>query len=279
MSEDRETNHTMTDRDIALLLADAADEVEIGIAPYQAVIRGGRRRRARRWALATAAALVITGTSGTLALAGLRDGNGVEVTPAVTQKPTRPSTPEERHVYEPQRTALAMGTYRDKPWRAAIEVWGAPRDKAEADKQLAAMTELGLEPPDGHTAAALIGKTSFFVTRAYGDARPQQVMFNSVTKLEPLVSTDMEAAATRLGTGAETSDRLVVGEIAKTAQHVTCHWKDGTSTVAGKINANYDIYTEAPVIRSVAGYPGANWFVCVAPAGTSYESAEVTAAD
>ncbi|MEV0476818.1 hypothetical protein AB0I50_44310 [Streptomyces prunicolor] len=57
MSADRETNQTMTDRDIALLLADAADEVEIGIAPYQAVIRGGRRRRARRWALATATAL------------------------------------------------------------------------------------------------------------------------------------------------------------------------------------------------------------------------------
>ncbi len=33
MSADRETNTTMTDRDIALLLADAADEVEIGIAP------------------------------------------------------------------------------------------------------------------------------------------------------------------------------------------------------------------------------------------------------
>jgi len=279
MNADRETNHTMTDRDIALLLADAADEVEIGIAPYQAVIRGGRRRRARRWALATAAALVITGASGTLALASLRDGSGAEVTPAVTQKPTLPSTPEERHVYAPQRTALAMGTYRDKPWRAAIEVWGAPRDKAEADKQLAAMTELGLEPPDGHKAAALIGKTSFFVTRAYGDARPQQVMFNTEAKQETLVATDMEVVATRLGASGESSGRLVIGEIAKTAQQVTCHWKDGTSTVAGKINANHDIYTEDPVIRSVDGYPGANWFVCVAPVGTSYESAEVTTAD
>nr|WSY55321.1 hypothetical protein OG999_37815 [Streptomyces sp. NBC_00886] len=266
----------MTDRDIALLLADAADEVEIGIAPYQAVIRGGRRRRARRWALATAAALVITGTSGTLALAELRDGSGVEVTPAVTQKSTRPSTPEKRHVYEPQRTSLAMGTYRGKTWRAAIQVWGAPRDKAEADKQLAAMTELGLEPPDGHNAAALVGKTSFFVTRSYGDARPQQVMFNTVTQLEPMAGTDLEAVATRLGTSAESSDRLVIGQIAKTAQQVSCHWKNGTTTVADKVNANYDIYTTDPVIRTVDGYPAANWFVCVAPAGTTYQSAEVT---
>ncbi|MER5828915.1 hypothetical protein ABT086_43740, partial [Streptomyces mirabilis] len=70
MSADRETNHDMTHRDIAFLLADAADEAEIGIAPYQAVVRGGRRRKARRWALAAAAALVIAGSTGTLALAG-----------------------------------------------------------------------------------------------------------------------------------------------------------------------------------------------------------------
>ena len=41
MSADRETNQTMTDRDIALLLADAADEVEIGTKP------GGRGSRLR----------------------------------------------------------------------------------------------------------------------------------------------------------------------------------------------------------------------------------------
>lgn len=70
MSADRETNHDMaTHTDIALLLAEAADEVEIGIA-----LPGGGprrwRRKARRWALAAAAALVIAGSTGTLALAG-----------------------------------------------------------------------------------------------------------------------------------------------------------------------------------------------------------------
>lgn len=127
MSADRETNQTMTDRDIALLLADAADEVEIGIAPYQAVIRGGRRRRARRWALATAAALVIVGGSGTLALAGLRDGNGVEVSPAVKQQSTEPLTPEERNVYEPQGTVIGIGDIGGKEWQITVDVWGAPR--------------------------------------------------------------------------------------------------------------------------------------------------------
>ncbi|MYW16381.1 hypothetical protein GT039_12405, partial [Streptomyces sp. SID2955] len=57
-------NHDMAHSDIALLLADAADEVEIGIAPVQAVVRGGRRRRARRRAVLAATALVLTGSTG-----------------------------------------------------------------------------------------------------------------------------------------------------------------------------------------------------------------------
>ncbi|CAM5602706.1 hypothetical protein SGLAM104S_07066 [Streptomyces glaucescens] len=52
MGANRETEHDMSHTDIAFLLAEAADEVEIGIAPYQSVLRGGRRRRARRWAVA-----------------------------------------------------------------------------------------------------------------------------------------------------------------------------------------------------------------------------------
>ena len=55
------THSTAVERDIALLLADATGEVEIGIAPYQAVVRGGRRRKARRWTVAAAAAAVIVG--------------------------------------------------------------------------------------------------------------------------------------------------------------------------------------------------------------------------
>ncbi|MDQ0683441.1 hypothetical protein QFZ56_002404 [Streptomyces achromogenes] len=40
MGAERETNHDMAAHDIAFLLAAAADEVEIGIAPTQALIRG-----------------------------------------------------------------------------------------------------------------------------------------------------------------------------------------------------------------------------------------------
>ncbi|MFE1883115.1 hypothetical protein ACFW7O_26195, partial [Streptomyces diastatochromogenes] len=76
MSADQNRNHDMSQTDIALLLADAADEVEIGIAPVQAVIRGGRRRRARRWAVATVTALVVAGATGALAVTGLPGGNG-----------------------------------------------------------------------------------------------------------------------------------------------------------------------------------------------------------
>ncbi|SOD86970.1 hypothetical protein [Streptomyces sp. Ag109_G2-15] len=259
MSADQNRNHDMSQTDIALLLADAADEVEIGIAPVQAVIRGGRRRRARRWAVATVTALVVAGSTGALAVTGLPGGNGGHGDRGAVVA-TRPPTAEERHVYEPQRTELARGTYRGKEWRAAVELWGAPRDQAEAARQFRAMDKLGLEPAEVHKPADLIGKVSFFVTRAYGDHRPQQVMFNTVSKLEKYSGTDLEAVATRLGYEPESSGRLVIGMVATTAQQVKCTWKDGTSIV------------DLP--RRAAGFP-MSWFVCVAPEGTSYRSAEV----
>ncbi|MBK3569754.1 hypothetical protein [Streptomyces sp. MBT62] len=276
MSADRETNHTMTDRDIAFLLADAADEVEIGIAPYQAVIRGGRRRRARRWALATAAALVITGASGTLALASLRDTGGSEVTPAVSQKPTRPSTPEERHVYVPQETMLGTGTDKGKDWYVTVDVWGAPRTKAEAQAQLTAMSIRGDEPWDKDNASALIGKVTYFVQQSYGSGDPTFLMGDSASPQDTMAGTDLKSGASTLDpkkTGGP--QRLVVGQVAKTARTVQCTWKDGTSTEAHRVASGADVNSDEATIRPAAGSPD-NWFVCVAPEGTSFDSVKVT---
>lgn len=110
------THSTPVERDIALLLADAADGVEVGIAPYQAVVRGGRRRKARRWAVAAAAAVVIAGTTGTLALATVTDGDRGRVVPAASAPvPTDRVTPDARVTYEPSRTTLAQGRTRARP--------------------------------------------------------------------------------------------------------------------------------------------------------------------
>ncbi|MGW0880465.1 hypothetical protein [Streptomyces sp. NPDC002671] len=271
MSADRE-QYDMTQTDIALLLADAADEVEIGIAPVQAVMRGGRRRKARRWAVTATTALVLTGTTGALAVTGL-PGDGHADRHANVAKP--PASAEARHVYEPQRTELGRGTYQGKEWSVGVQVWGAPRNEAEADRQFDAMAELGLKPADVRKPADLIGKISYFATRGWGDNRPQQVVFNTVKKFEQFSGTDMESIATRLGYGGETSGRLVIGMVAKTARQVTCHWKDGTTAVAERAYG-FSLRNMGSAIRSVDGFQGANWFVCTAPAGTSYASAEVT---
>ncbi len=155
-------------------------------------------------------------------------------------------------------------------------MWGAPRNKAEADRQFDAMAELGIKPAEGDEPADLIGMTSFFAVRGWGEIdRPQQVMFNSVEKFERFSGTDMEAAATRLGTGGESSGRLVIGIVAKTARQVTCRWKDGTTSVAEPAEG-FSAHDTGSAIRSVDGFRGANWFTCVAPEGTSYASAEVT---
>ncbi|MBK3581793.1 hypothetical protein JHN63_50215 [Streptomyces sp. MBT65] len=275
MSADRETNQTMTDRDIALLLADAADEVEIGIAPYQAVIRGGRRRRARRWALATATALVIAGTSGTLALAGLRDGSGVEVSPAVTQGSTAPATPQERHVYAPQQTLLGTGSVGGKEWRITVDEWGAPHDEGEARIQFQAMRTYGEVPVEVSKPSQLVGKSSFFTRRSIGDGAPAALTENTIGANDAMRGTDLESAALSLDPKHTMPQRLVIGQVARTAQEVTCTWKDGSSTVVHRVPAGADVNSDESAIRTVAG-SSTNWFVCVGPEGTTFESVKVT---
>ncbi|MEU6259118.1 hypothetical protein [Streptomyces sp. NPDC047043] len=272
MGADREMNQHMTDSDIALLLADAADGVEIGIAPTQAVIRGGRRRRARRWAVASAAALVIAGSTGTLAAAGLMHGDGNSPSRVATQPP---APKEQRHVDEPQTSPLAIGMDHGKQWEVDIQVWDAPRNKAEAEAQFAAMALYGLSPADASHASDLLGKTSFFVTRLYGDAsRPKTVMFDTVKHWGAMAGKDYEAGAFPL-TGNDGPQRLVIGQVAKTAREVTCRWKDGTSTVVRPTSDPGSINMGDENIRQAAGSP-VNWFVCLAPKDTSYKSVEVT---
>ncbi|MET9972416.1 hypothetical protein ABZZ80_42690 [Streptomyces sp. NPDC006356] len=276
MSANRETDHgmtshDMTNSDIAVLLADAADEVEIGIAPYQAVIRGGRRRRARRWAVATATALVLVGSAGTLAVAGMPGGDGSRGSHVATQPPSS----EDRHVYVPQRSTIATGNDHGTEWWVTIDVWGAPRDAAEAQAQWAAMATYGDRPVD--KPAELIGKNAFFVARTYGaGAEPQMTMLDVFTKEDSSMSgTDIEAAAVPLDPGSEGPNRLVIGQVGKTARTVTCTWKDGTMTDVPRGPADDDINTDDQVIRPVDGSP-VNWFVCLAPDDTVFKAVHVS---
>lgn len=272
MGADREMSQDMTNTDIAVLLAEAADGAEIGIAPTQAVIRGGQRRRARRWALATAAAVVIAGSTGTLAFAGLPGGgDGHRGAPIAT----RPPAPKARHIEEPQSSPLAIGTEHGKQWEVDVQVWDAPRNKAEAEAQFTAMAQYGLWPADASHASDLIGKTSFFVSRLYGDTgRPKTIMFDTVKHWDPMAGKDLEAAAFPL-TGKNAPQRLVVGQVAKTAREVTCRWKDGTSMVVRPTADPGSINMGDLNIRPAAGSP-VNWFVCLAPQSTAYKSVEVT---
>ncbi|MFF1306261.1 hypothetical protein [Streptomyces sp. NPDC058307] len=266
MSADREKSHDMSDSDIALLLADAADEVEIGIAPYQAVLRGGRRRRARRWAVATATALVLAGSSATLAVAGLPGGDGGQVA-------TRPSASASADA-DPSRalrTTLATGTDQGTKWRVLLDMWPAPRDERQAESQRAAMALRGETPPDAHKASDLIGKTTYFVYRGYGD-RTTKVMENTVPRTDTLTGTDLMSGSLPLEPGDTKDVRLVIGYVAKTAQRVNCAWTNGTATVVEKVGSATG--TDDPAIRSAAG-SNYNWFVCVAPKDTEYETAEV----
>ncbi len=276
MSADRETNQDMAygdtaHTDIAFMLAGAADEVEIGIAPYQAVVRGGRRRRARRWAVAAATALVLAASTGTLALAGIGDGN------EVSQVATRPPTAEERHVYAPQRTTLATGTDAGRQWRVTVDIWGAPKTEAEAVRQFASMDDRGVQPSDARNPEELVGKGSFFVDMVVDNAT-SPVMLGELDKSDDMFGTDLQSAAIPLepkGSDREAPQHLVIGMVAPTARAVTCTWDDGTKSIAHKVPANYPLDSGKPVIRPVEGAQAA-WFVCLGEGGKAFKTVKAT---
>ncbi|MFJ9564858.1 hypothetical protein ACIRQQ_33100 [Streptomyces fuscichromogenes] len=250
MSADRE-NHDMTQTDIALLLADAADEVEIGIAPVQAVLRGGRRRRTRRWAVAAATAVVVlAGSAGaTLAVTGLPGEHRTQVAHQVSD------------VTVPQVSELAHGTDQGKRWQVVLSVWAAPRDRAEAAEQLKAMRKFGIAAGALPRLDELVGKTSHYTGLNYGDERLRPIMFDTVTKWEKLTGHDLESAGVPLSKeDGEGANRLVVGMVADTARLVECTFDNGTS------------YFARPT--AAAGSP-VNWYVCLAPQGVRPKTAEV----
>lgn len=277
MSADRETNHGMTSHDmthtdIALLLADAADEVEVGIAPYDAVLRGGRRRRARRWAVATATALVLVGSAGTLAVAGMPGGDGDRGARPASSRPAEPAP----DVRTPARTLLALGTDAGKDWRVYLDVWEAPRNEREAREERGAMAEFGHIPSDLSEASDLIGRSSYFVRREYGNTTSDQVLIEDTFTAEDNMSgKDIEAVSVPLEPGGSGPERLVVGQVAMTARSVTCTWQDGTKTEVPVVSEAGDYNSDDFVIRPADGSP-VNWFVCLAPKGTAYKSAAVT---
>ncbi|MFE2642290.1 hypothetical protein ACFXDO_06870 [Streptomyces nigra] len=298
----RETNHYMSidgltvhdpgdsgrpASDIALLLADAADGVEIGTAPYAEVVRGGRRRRARRWAAASATALALVASAGTLAVTGLPAGGGSGDT-SVATNPAPPPTPPGPDVRTPSRTVLASGTDHGKRWRVLVDLWDAPRTERQADTQLAAMRSFGQRPANVADAADLVGRSTYFVLRENGKAGTARVVSEGAFTDGPASSgEDIEAVAMPLMPGAkdaEGAQRLVVGRVALDARKVTCTWKDGTTTevpsffeAAGGATPtkSVDMGSENPLIRVVDGSPVA-WFACVAPEGTAFKSVAVT---
>ncbi|MET8287249.1 MULTISPECIES: hypothetical protein [unclassified Streptomyces] len=261
-------NDGMAQRELTPLLTDAADGFEVGVAPIQAVMRAGGRRRARRRTVTAVAAVVLAGSTGALALTGL-PGTDDPATPA------KPAPADGRQVDEPQISHVGFGTYEGKQWGVNVQVWAAPRDRTEATRQMKAMNSWGLTPATTGGPSDLVGRTSYFVLRGYGDSGTRLVAFDTVGKLPRPEGTDIHAVPQPL-TGDGAPLRLVVGTVAKTAKQVACHWKDGSTTLADLAPENSAQRGTQAVIRSVHGYPTANWFVCVAPGSTTYKSAEVT---
>ncbi|MPY63300.1 hypothetical protein [Streptomyces spongiae] len=273
------THGDAVSRDITLLLADATDAVRIGAAPCQAVVRGGRRRKTRRWTVAAVAAVVIAGATGTLALTAMTDGDGGRVSPAAT----RPATAEERHVYKPQKTTLETGHDYGKDWKVAVDVWGAPRNEAESSRQYEALKRLykvvpvvinrGSATPTAPDPSEWVGKGRVYVRLTVGDRSSSVVEEEFSEGGVPLGKGSKTYTTPLLDNGAlqgepdEKSDRqLVIGRVPPAAQQVRVTWSDGSTTEIGR--------DEGRLVDAVGSRM--SWFVVLAPEGLSYDSTKVT---
>ncbi|MET8099884.1 hypothetical protein ABZV29_25980 [Streptomyces sp. NPDC005236] len=286
MSANRETNHDMaaTDADIAFLLAEAADEVAIGTAPYQAVLRGGRRRRARRWATAAAVALVVAGSTGTLALTGGTGDDARGVAPAGdhARRVTPPGhrLPQGLRTLGPRGTFVTQWTDQGRAWSVLVETWPASKDEAEARQQRTLMQQYGVTPTGVRNASDLAGKRWVFVKLIPEGGPPRTVIDGAVPKDESFSGKDVEAFSLPLNGKAPKgvkvpSQGLVIGKVARTAKEVTCTWDEGTTVKARRV-AHQGTMHPAGVWNLIWRVDGSqpDWFVCVAPEGKGGGSAE-----
>ena len=239
--------------------------MEVGAAPYQAVLRGGRRRKTRRWAVAAAAAAVIAGSTGTtLALVG--DTGGGHGAGQVAARPSAKQSPERRV------TTLARGTDHGRKWKVDAVVWTAPKTTAKARAQLAEMALYGEEPVVVEKASDLVGQSWHFVHLTVG-GKSSTVILRLVSK-DGQFSDKLEAYSRPLDTDpVDAPQRLVIGQVARTVQEVTCTWDDGTKTRVERAAAGAGDFKN--LIRDVDGSPK-DWFVCLGPDGANYKKAQAT---
>ncbi|MDG4864787.1 hypothetical protein P8605_42230, partial [Streptomyces sp. T-3] len=240
---------------------------------FQAVVRGGKRRRARRrWAIGAAAALVIAGSTGSLALAEVV-GRDTASPPAAEQS----VSPEKRHVYEPQRTQLAVGDHEGRVWNVIIDVWGAPKDKVEAAVQRAKMGDYGVQP-EGVTdaeSAKLIGKSWFFVRAGDPTERDSTEAQGVVADHDGLKGQDIKSYEAYLSpNGPET---IVIGQVAPHAKGAAIKWDNGSRTDVPRAPKGWGFSPDhEPMLIPVKGMK-TQWLVAIVPEGAlpQYKSVEV----
>ncbi|MGH4027944.1 hypothetical protein ACQB60_03280 [Actinomycetota bacterium Odt1-20B] len=209
----------MAHHDIALRLAEAADEVEVGIPPYAAVMRGGRRRRARRWAVGAATALALAASTGTIALAVV-DGR------EQSQVASRYGTAEERHVYIPQFTSLTdlYDENVEEVGKAELQVWGAPRTDAEAKEQKKRMIQAGVWKAREADPTAAEGR-SWHVVMVTVDGKRNPTSFGFQEK-QTKGDDGLGYEAARVAVGGR---HLTVGHVGPKVKDVSFEYDGGTA--------------------------------------------------
>ncbi|MEC4017789.1 hypothetical protein [Streptomyces sp. H27-D2] len=257
---------------IAGRLADAAQAAIVGPVPYEAVVRGGRRRTARRWAVAGATALVIAGSTGTLALAGVvggadRDGTSVAASASAS------ASAEQRHVFRPQRTTLGSGRDGGHDWKVTIEVWGAPKADWEAVAQYREMAERG-DAPRGHDGRSPSRRNGWHFVHVIVDGKSSTRVQDENPDPEDKPSGHFESY--ELAPDRSPAPTFLVGQVERGVEQVVATWKGGSLQEVGPVPKGQGFAgVGGPMLVPVKGMEQENWFAIVEPKNEGPESVTI----
>ncbi|MEV8015330.1 hypothetical protein AB0O76_03010 [Streptomyces sp. NPDC086554] len=207
--------------DIAHRLAAVADEVEIGTAPYQAVLRGGRRRKARRWVVGAVAAVAIVGSTASLALAVV-DGRDR------TQVASEGGSAWERHVYTPQFTPLTQDFDEtgNPVTQVELQVWGAPRNEAEARGQKRAMLKAGVWDERSTDPVPDFDRLWYAITVRPDGKQKQRVASFGLQDKEPGGDDGLSFSSVEFEVKGK---KLTIGHVGPKTKRVEFEYENGTS--------------------------------------------------
>ncbi|WP_035795240.1 hypothetical protein [Kitasatospora mediocidica] len=279
--------------DVERGLADLAEAVRIGPAPFEQLLTVGRRRLRRRRMALTGATLVTAAVLGGGVLIGAShlptghtqtvaaaSGAGVALTPGSSPGTATTPTPGIRDPFTPVRTLVSQGTVGGKQWQAWAALWpAASREQSLQQARLIWQDEITGSPSLSEPTADYVRQywqPDTDVVDLYVTLDGHRLNHDTLDTAPPPSAPPHPTDSLSGGMVGYTSDKsgeahnalsaspVVMSQVGPDVAKVVVTWKDGS--------------TSEPALAAVGDSPS-RWFAVLRPAGASAQSVKAYGKD